>query len=198
MLPALGMMRRDGGLPADASGAMRQLRGSRWGLLVVDRLGSDLLDKGPWRELLPEVTFLHSGGSSAWAATLLAGTATGCAHWGHCAPLDRPPGTFDPPDVAAAFQDLVFTRFGVKEGLLYGREAAPRVTIVQRSKTRRLRNLEDMVQIVRDEMGVEPRVVDMANMTVSEQVTASHNTDIMIMVHGGALLNTCGCRIRRC
>lgn len=191
MLPALGMMRWAGQLPADAKEAMRRLRAARWGLAVVDHLGADLVDKRLWQELLPEVTVAHPNGSPIWAAKLLAGTNTGCAHWGHCAPADRPRGTFDPPDVAMAFREMVFTRFGIREGPAHNGEAVvPCVTIVQRSRTRRLRNLEELVQIVREEMDVEPLVVDMAGMSALEQITVSHNTDIMIMVHGGALMNT--------
>lgn len=199
MLPALGMMRWGGGLPADAHGVMRHLRAQKWGVTVVDHMGPDQLDGWLWEELLPEVTVVHPSGAPVRAAKLIAGTAVGCAHWGHCAPLDRAQGTFDPPDAAAAFRELVFKRFGINEeeksswkGRGAGAEAetAPRVTVVQRARTRRLRNLEAVVQIVREEVGVEPLVVDMANMTAVEQVTASHNTDVMIMVHGGALVNT--------
>ena len=196
MLPALGMMRRGGGLVADAKGAVQQLYAARWGLVIVDQLGPGLVDQRLWGELLPEVAVVHPRGSPVRAAKLIAGTGTACAHWGHCAPLDRPQGTFDPPDIARAFRELVFKRFGIKEEQgdpwqsRDAEEAAPRVTVVQRAKTRRLRNLREVVQIVREEIGVEPVVVDMADMSAREQVMVAHDTDILIMVHGGALGST--------
>ena len=63
----------------------------------------------------------------------------------------------------------------------------PRVTIVQREKTRILANVADMAAAVLNITGTQPRMIDFAYMSVSEQIEVAHSTDIMIMVHGGAL-----------
>ena len=103
------------------------------------------------------------------------------------------------------------------------RPEVPRVVLIQRAGTRRIKNLDEVIDAIADTIGIKPLVVDTAKMTVEEQVRLlqnspfhqsslfpimvvmpmalygcgalckqvrlSQSTDIMVMVHGGALGN---------
>jgi hypothetical protein len=62
---------------------------------------------------------------------------------------------------------------------------SPRVTIIQRPRIRRIDNLDEIREGLRG-MGLESTVVDPGNMTVAEQIAVMTQTDLLIMVHGGA------------
>ena len=49
--------------------------------------------------------------------------------------------------------------------------------------------MDEVVERLASVMGNAPQVVDMADLSVEEQVTLAHSTDIYVLVHGGALAN---------
>ncbi len=191
MIPATAMMRRVGNVSMDAAETLRSLQQRRWGLFVMDGHGGAPLDKHFWQAYLPEVAMMQPSGLAYRVTKLIAGTQASCAHWGHCQPLDRPTGLFNPPDAAVALRRLVFQRYGIEEDKEKpaNRQGPPRVTLVQRSSTRIIRNLDEVVLRLTDVLGAPPRVVDMAHLSVVEQLTVAHNTDMYVLIHGGALAN---------
>ena len=207
MIPAMALIYKGGNITSsDPLPALLQtLMQQHWGLFLTDHHAGALMDKHFWQEFYPEVNMLQPSNDVSYRVkTLLAGTGTNCVHWGHCQPSDRTVGIFDPPDAAVALRKVVFHRYGIVEeddGAAAAAAAAaaatpaprqegpPRVTLVQRSTTRRIRNLKEVENLVKIVMGVSPRVVDMSDLSIKEQVLLMHNTDIFILVHGGAMAN---------
>jgi len=197
LIPTIAMMRKVGNVSVDPTAMSDALRQRRWGVFITDNEGDSLLDREIWRQILPEVAMVHPLGRAHRVRKLIAGTQVSCAHWGHCQPTDRPSGLFNPPDAALSFRRFVFHRFGIEEGVEETAHAStstiglgvPRVTLVQRSSTRRLQNLGEIVEALTAVSGASPRVVDMSNLSVREQVGLAHDTDIYVLVHGGALAN---------
>lgn len=191
MIPGTAMMRRVGNLSIDAAETLRSLQQRRWGLFLMDGYGGAPLDKNFWQAYLPEVAMMQPSGLAYRVTKLIAGTQASCAHWGHCQPLDRPTGLFNPPDAAVSLRRLVFQRYGIEEDKERPahRQGPPRVTLVQRSSTRIIRNLDEVVEKLTAVLGAPPRVVDMAHLSVVEQLAVAHNTDIYVLIHGGALAN---------
>lgn len=193
MIPAAAMLGLLSNMSVDPALTMHSLRERRWGLFLVDDYGSSPLDKRFWREFLPEIAMVHPSRFAYRVGKMIAGTQASCAHWGHCQPSDRPAGLFSPPEAAVALRRLVFHRNDIEPeepDLASSRQRRPpRVTLVQRSSTRVIRNLDAVVEKLTSVLGVPPQVVDMAHLSVLEQVTIAHNTDIYVLVHGGALAN---------
>jgi hypothetical protein len=206
MIPAMALIykasniTRNEPLPA----LLHTLKQQHWGLFLTDHHKGEHMDKYFWREFYPEVSVLQASNDVSYRVeTLLAGTATTCIHWGHCQPTDRTIGIYDPPDAAVALRKVVFHRNGIVEeedGAAATaavaaatpaprQEGPPRVTLVQRSTTRRIRNLKEVESTIKSLMGVSPRVIDMSDLSIKEQVLLTHNTDIFILVHGGAMAN---------
>jgi hypothetical protein len=76
---------------------------------------------------------------------------------------------------------------GVTAGI--GRWRSPRVTIVQRQGTRSTGNLEELILAVNATLGSVPRVVDTGRLSLVEQARAFHSSDVVILVHGAALVD---------
>jgi hypothetical protein len=180
--------------PGHADVKQHQAR-APWGLFVTDRkITAKAMEDKFWNELLPEVTVVHPTTEVYHVDTLLAGSGVPCSHWGLCRPTNRPVGLFDPPDAAITFRHLVFHRYGIQEeapnAMSLPRQNPPRITLVQRTTTRRIRNLQEVQDAVKAGTGTVARLVDMAELSLREQISLSHDTDIYVLVHGGALANT--------
>eukprot|EP00667_Euglena_gracilis_P010450 EG_transcript_10638 len=119
---------------------------------------------------------------------LVAGTRASCVHVGHCSR-----GQFLTPDIGTQFRKFLLGRLGLEPSRPQG---GPRVTIVQRSIVRMIANVEDLFSKVNSVLtahlsGSAPQVkeVDFGLMPVRDQVAVTMNTDVLILVHGGALGN---------
>jgi len=104
------------------------------------------------------------------------GARGACGHWGHCSRDGVNTGYHD-PDEATNFRSMVLHHYRIQEPSFSTanewkahRNEVPRVTLVQRAKTRRIRNLEEVIDAIEDAMGVKPLVVEMTKLTVEEQV----------------------------
>jgi hypothetical protein len=195
MIPTLARMHRNLYPDKDVTGLSidTMMKTVKWGVFLTDTFPNDLLDSKFWKEFLPEIIIVPPSENHIYhVQNLLAGTGTPCAHWGHCHPDNRPRGIFDPPDAALNLRSLVFHRYGILEReqlvtIRVPRKNHPRVTLVQRSKSRCIYNLQEVVSMIEVQMGSSPKVVDMAQLSIEEQVLLAYNTDIFILVHGGAL-----------
>ena len=192
MIPAAAMLGLVGNMSVDPAVTLRRLQERRWGLFVVDR-GGDLLDRKFWRECLPEIAMVQPSDLAYRVDKLQAGTQASCAHWGHCQPLYRPTGVYNPPEAALGLRQLVFRRYGIQQDEAdvapSHPKGPPRVTLVQRSSSRTIKNVDEVVEKLASVMGNSPQVVDIADLSVKEQVILAHKTDIYVLVHGGALAN---------
>lgn len=70
-----------------------------------------------------------------------------------------------------------------------GQGVPPRVTIIQRKGTREISNLDEVVGLVNATIGAAPRVVDMATLSIGDQLQLAMHTDILILVHGAGLIH---------
>ena len=207
MIPAVAMIYKASHITSKdpVPAILHTLKQQDLGIFVTDHHTDNTMDKRFWKEFYPEVTMLPvSSDVSYRVKTLLAGTGTNCVHWGHCNVINRTRGIFDPPDAAVALRKVVFYRYDIaeeKDDTATAATAAaaapppprrvgpPRVTLIQRSTTRRILNLEEVRSMIKSVMGVSPRVVDMSALSIKDQVLLTHNTDIFILVHGGAMAN---------
>ena len=164
---------------------------NKWGLIIVDGNGPNRLDTLFWKGLLPEIRIIERD-ESCYIKHLFAGLNVSCIHWGHCLRNEREP-SYDPPNSALLFRNFVMSRLNLTEVTLDVKvklDKPARVTIVQRSGgTRHIRNVNDVIILVTDIFGTVPAVVDMSRYSVQDQIKISHNSDIIIMVHGGALVH---------
>ena len=207
MIPAVAMIYKATNITSNdpVPAILHTLKQQDVGLFVTDHHTGKLMDKRFWKAFYPELTVLPVSSKFSYRVkTLLAGTGTNCVHWGHCQVVNRTRGIFDPPDAAVALRKVVFHRYDIAEERDDTAAAAaaaaaapppprrvgpPRVTLIQRSTTRRIRNLEEVRSTIKSVMGVLPRVVDMSGLSIKDQVLLTHNTDIFILVHGGAMAN---------
>eukprot|EP00667_Euglena_gracilis_P010220 EG_transcript_10405 len=119
---------------------------------------------------------------------LVAGTRASCAHVAHCRR-----GAFRTPDVGTAFRRFFLERCGAPWEARRPRPPAPTVTVVQRSTTRRIANLDSVVAAVTGQLAAlyaharTVRVVDFGQMSLKRQILTALGTDILVLVHGGAL-----------
>jgi len=115
---------------------------------------------------------------------------------GHCPSS----GLFYPVDSAIVFRNFIahthnFTN--VEEQRIgttteNRKNTTCRITVVQRSGSRNIINFDTWVESIRhtDSLGPrEVRSVDFANHSIQEQILISSHTDILILVHGGALVH---------
>ena len=66
----------------------------------------------------------------------------------------------------------------------------PKVTIAQRAGSRKIENVDKVVGDINNILGDgAARVIDYADMSIDDQYKSTYDTDILIMVHGGALTN---------
>eukprot|EP00667_Euglena_gracilis_P008114 EG_transcript_8202 len=120
---------------------------------------------------------------------LVAGTQASCVHAGHCTR-----GRFLTPDVGTHFRRHFLARLGLADSQP---RAAPRVTVVQREGSRIFANLDEMVASINSILSLhnpartarEVRVVDFGQMPVRAQAAVAVATDVLVLVHGGALGN---------
>lgn len=214
MIPAMAMIYNASHITSNdpVPAILHTLKQQDVGIFLTDHHAGTLMDRIFWKEFYPEVTVLPlSNNVSYHVKTLVVGTRTNCVHWNHCKVTNRTRGIFDPPEAAAALRKVVFHRYGiVEEGddtaapasapaaaaapavstpTPLRRVGPPRVTLIRRSTTRRIRNLEEVRSTIESVMGVSPHVVDMSDLGIKDQVLLAHNTDIFILVHGGAMAN---------
>eukprot|EP00668_Euglena_longa_P021606 GGOE01026876.1.p1 GENE.GGOE01026876.1~~GGOE01026876.1.p1 ORF type:complete len:499 (+),score=79.41 GGOE01026876.1:46-1542(+) len=120
---------------------------------------------------------------------VVAGTKASCVHAGHCSR-----GHFLTPDLGTQFRHYALQRLGLPLGRPV---ASPRVTFVQRFKTRVIANLEELVTRANDVLTAhcpatamsKATVVDLDRMPIISQVELASTTDILVLMHGGALGN---------
>ncbi len=134
---------------------------------------------------------------------LVAGSQNSCVHYFHCTR-----DSFVHPDAAIDYREYILGRLKLplslaRPALISANVPAtvpakkttlPRVTIVHRTGSRRFANLEEITSTMRLVLGdgAKPehvRVVDFARLNFDQQYAISYATDILIMVHGGALAN---------
>eukprot|EP01041_Mallomonas_annulata_P006252 gene6252-12657_t len=77
-----------------------------------------------------------------------------------------------------------------KRNHLHFHHRPPRIVIIQRSKTRRISNTNEIISMILNITNITPLLLDYGKMTLDEQIKRTFSTDILIMVHGGALGNT--------
>eukprot|EP00668_Euglena_longa_P040641 GGOE01053513.1.p1 GENE.GGOE01053513.1~~GGOE01053513.1.p1 ORF type:complete len:608 (+),score=47.05 GGOE01053513.1:432-2255(+) len=120
---------------------------------------------------------------------LVAGTKASCVHPAHCSR-----GKFLTPDVGTHFRRHALRLLGLPTDRP---TAAPRVTIVQRPAIRMITNVDELLSKVNGVLATlstgtpvqNATVVDFSQLPVVRQVEIAANTDILILVHGGALGN---------
>jgi hypothetical protein len=167
------------------------------------------------REFLPEVELVgamgetHLPGYTCAVKKLVAGSRGNCIHWKLCKPA-----TYSPSDLGVQFRAFGLHRFGLSPRDLdsscsaaaaaddddvpstcgapssSGQQRSPRVTIVQRSKSRTIGNIAELQAAVLRRTGAQSaQVLDFSTLTVREQVSVVHATDVLILAHGAALMN---------
>eukprot|EP01041_Mallomonas_annulata_P013856 gene13856-29487_t len=69
------------------------------------------------------------------------------------------------------------------------KELSPRIVIIQRSTTRIICNMNEIISTIQNITNITPLLIDYAEMTYDNQMQSTFETDILIMVHGGGLGN---------
>eukprot|EP00667_Euglena_gracilis_P006903 EG_transcript_6969 len=158
-------------------------------LLMQDRFHDVTISNQHGRTLFPSAQTIerYKIFSVFHVKFLVAGTQGSCVHAHHCTK-----GRFLTPDIGAQFRQFALQRFDLQEVQPH---RSPRVTIVQRSKSRIIANLDGMVAKVNGllaahgPLSLEAKVVDFSKLPMRDQVEATMNTDLLVMVHGGAYGN---------
>eukprot|EP00667_Euglena_gracilis_P001192 EG_transcript_1193 len=140
--------------------------------------------------LYPAVRFLEGAPdphSVYHVKFLVAGTKASCVHLIGC---QR--GHFLTPDLGTLFRRYALHRAGLTAEARPTSAAPARVTVIQRTNTRRMANLAEVVAAVNDELAAQygpnvrnATVVDFAAISLREQMRIALHTDVLIMVHGG-------------
>eukprot|EP01041_Mallomonas_annulata_P012914 gene12914-27242_t len=99
---------------------------------------------------------------------LVAGSNHSCVNYDICSRSD-----FVTPYIAGQFRDFILNK----------------VVIIQRENFRVISNLNDLIAMISNETGRTPLVLYYERMTLDDQIRATFNTDILIAIHGGALMN---------
>lgn len=141
-----------------------------------------------WHLLFPHIDQLSlnnvkKGASTTkirFVRTLVAGSNASCAHYFHCSR-----GAYATDGIAVKFRQYVLSTVYLIERTVS--TLKPVVTIVQREGGRRIANLPEVYQAIKTVTGVEPRVVDYGNLPITQQIALTMSTDVLVMVHGGAL-----------
>ena len=112
---------------------------------------------------------------------LVAGSNNSCAHYFHCSR-----GEYTDSKAVVDLRNFLFHKVGVIPRNSRGQDSA-RILIVQRGGSRRMRNIDEIVEIVKSTSGVLPKVEDLGMLSIDEQIKLIYDSDIIIMMHGGAL-----------
>ena len=98
------------------------------------------------------------------------------------------PYSFDPSNMVSVFRQMTLLQQGITfPNYITVQKATPRVTLVQRFVTRKIKNIEDLVLMLTKVFQSQPRVADLSKLSISEQIKLASTTDIYICVHGAAL-----------
>jgi hypothetical protein len=192
LLPAYSAFRRVGVLNFTSGiNLLHQLTtlGNTVGVTLLDDDGDawkQPIHSTVWSTLLPEVRLVYKSAPCA-IQRLFLGSRVSCVHWIHCQPPVYPEPQFQPASAALELRALTAARLGFELDWRL-RRALPRVTIVQRSHTRRIANVVDVEALMRAMVSnFSVRVVDLAKLTFPQQLTCAAHTDLFVLVHGAAL-----------
>lgn len=144
---------------------------------------------------MPAVRFIfHNDRHAFLSKTTIVGFRGSCAHWRFCISTLREEGFNNPATpaevrVLALFEAIHNSSNNYSSSsAMYAHPRVPVITLVQREKkTRSIANLNEVVSAIKAATGVTPNVVDFASMPVTEQIRTAHDTDILVLIHGGAL-----------
>lgn len=136
-----------------------------------------------WSRFFPQVSYIADNPQEIVYRVkyLVAGVNNSCAHYYHCSD-----GRYTDPNAVTDLRQFLFEKVGVVTRSSRSRESA-RVVIIQRGTTRKIRNIDEITDIVSKTRGKIPEVVDLAKLSFDDQIKLIHDTDILIMIHGGAL-----------
>lgn len=112
---------------------------------------------------------------------LVAGSNNSCAHYFHCTG-----GGYTDPNAVTDFRQFLLDKVGIEPRDSHD-QRVPKVLIVQRGSTRRIRNIIQLVDLITKIHGTQPRVQDLQKLCIDDQIKLVHDADIVIMIHGGAV-----------
>lgn len=187
VIPFWGVLHSKLGLSDDPRTALVRLNQSRVGFFVMDHVGPHL-DSQFWLTLLPEISVIHPRDDKAcWVNTLFVGSRAECTHWWHCN------SSYNPPDSGLRLREVVLHRMSRNALWLStirpARGTTPRITLVKRvAGSRQFANILE-IQTTLKTFDPNLHTVDLATLTVSQQIAVGQGTDIYVLVHGGALGN---------
>ena len=115
----------------------------------------------------------------------MAGSQLSCIHYDHCRK-----STFIYPNIVLDFRYYIYSRLGlpIQVTRTISTDTTPRVLIVQRQSFRLIENVLVIKEAMEKVIRASINIVDLELLgTLDAQITLISQTDILVLVHGGAL-----------